>query len=239
MAVERIKSGITGLDELVGGGFPTGSVILLSGGPGSGKTTLGLQILVKGIEDFDENGVYATLTEAPQDVRKEAASFGWDLEKLEAEGKFRIVDARPSKFIDAKQQKEVGTFSQWLWDSIEKNVTEINAKRAVLDSINVLTSQFTDEYRSRQAVTALVEAHHSIPSCTSFLLFEQLTMERAREEFLTQGVVILHYIPVKNGMMRAIQVLKMRRTRHSENFHPFEIDSNGIKVNVEETAAFF
>ena len=64
-------------------------------------------------------------------------------------------------------------------------------------------------------------------------------MERAREEFLTQGVVILHYIPVKNGMMRAIQVLKMRRTGHSENFHPFEIDSNGIKVNVEETAAFF
>ena len=59
------------------------------------------------------------------------------------------------------------------------------------------------------------------------------------EEFLTSGVIVLHYIPVKNGMMRAIQILKMRRTDHSENFHPFEITSEGIKINPKDTVVFF
>jgi len=239
MVVERIKSGVTGLDQLIGGGFPRGSVILFSGGPGSGKTTLGLQILVNGAERFNENCVYATLTETPEDIRKDAASFGWNLEKLEKDGKFRLVDARPTRFLEEKQRGEGGTFSTWLWNSIQKNTKDINAKRVALDSINVLTSQFTDEYQERQAVTGLVEALQGLPGCTSFLVFEQITMERTREEFLTQGVVILHYVPIKNGMMRAIQILKMRRTEHSENFHPFEMDSKGIKVNAEETAVFF
>jgi len=224
---------------LIGGGFPRGSVILLSGGPGSGKTTFGLQILVNGAERFNENCVYVTLTEMPEDLREDAASFGWNLEKLEKEGKFRFVDARPTQFLEEKQRGESDTFSMWLWNSVQKKVKEINAKRVVLDSINVLTSQFIDEYQARQAVTGLVEALQRLPKCTSFLLFEQITMERTREEFLTEGVVILHYVPIKNGMMRAIQILKMRRTEHSENFHPFEMDSKGIKVNAEDTAVFF
>jgi KaiC/GvpD/RAD55 family RecA-like ATPase len=240
LAINRVKSGVQGLDQIVGGGIPRESVVLLSGGPGSGKTTLGLQILVGGAEKLDENGVFVTLTETPDDIRKEASAFGWNFKKLEDEGKLRIVDARPTQFVEAKQRaEEVGTFSSWLWGIIEKNVKEIDAKRVVVDSINVLTSQFADEYRARQAMTALVEALHQIPACTSFIIFEQISSERSREEFLTQGVIILHYIPVKNGMMRAIQVLKMRRTAHSENFHPFEVAVDGIKVNAEETAMFF
>ena len=239
MRIERVPSDVPGLDKIIGGGFPKQSVTLISGGPGSGKTTLALQILVNGAEQRNEPGVYATLTETPEEIILNASSFGWNLKHLEAKGVLKVLDLRPSRFLELKSRGESETFFSWVWNSIRQEVEKIRAKRVAIDSLNVLSAQFQNEYQSRRAIMNLIEALQRLPECISFLLFEQITMERTMEEFLTSGVIILHYVPVKNGMMRAIQILKMRRTDHSENFHPFDITSKGIKVNPNETVVFF
>ena len=239
MGADRVPSGIPGLDELIGKGFPKQTVTLISGGPGSGKTIFALQMLITGAERYNEPGIYATMTETPEELRKDAASFGWKLEELEKKGEILFLDVRPSCFLELRSYERAETFFSWLWNNIRKGANEIGAKRIVIDSLNVLSTQFQDEYQARQAITSLVEALKKLPDCISFLLFEQIAMERTMEEFLTSGVIILHYVPIKNGMMRAIQVLKMRRTAHSENFHPFEIGPKGIKINPKETVVFF
>lgn len=242
MKADRVPSGVPGLDELIGGGFPKGTVCLLSGGPGSGKTTFSLQFVCNGIKQHKEPGVYVTLSETPDDIRRNAASFGWDLKPLEGIKKLAIIDARPVRFFADKREGKIGeaeTFSSWLWGIIRDNAIRVTAKRIVVDSLSVLSSQFPNEFIERQSVIELVQKLQTLPECTSFLLFEQIKMERTMEEFLTHGVIILHYVPVKNGMMRAIQVLKMRRTEHSENFHPFIIDAKGVTIKPKETSTFF
>jgi len=236
---ERILSGIPGLDELIGGGFPKRSVTLISGGPGSGKTIFSLQMLISGAERFGEAGVYATLIEAPEELRLDASSFGWNIESLEKAGRLALLDLRPSRFLELKSEERTDSFFSWVWRNIRFKVEEIKAKRIAIDSLNVLSAHFRDEHQFRQKIMSLIEALHEFPECVSLLVFEQITLERTIEEFLTDGVIILHYIPVKNGMLRAIQILKMRRTGHSENFHPLHITCEGIRINPEETVALF
>ncbi|MFQ6084820.1 MAG: RAD55 family ATPase [Candidatus Bathyarchaeia archaeon] len=241
MKIDRVPSGLPGFDELVGGGLPRGAVVLLSGGPGSGKTLFSLQFLYNGARQHGEPGVYLALAESPEHVRRDASALGWDLSPLEAKGKFALVDARPSRFVEGKgaEVEGVETFSSWIWTLISKNVERLKAHRLVIDSVNVVAGQFPEELQARQTITGLVQQLEKLPDCTSLLIFEQIKAERTMEEFLTHGVVILHYVPIKNGMMRAIQILKMRKTEHSENFHPFIIDSRGIRVEPKETSSFF
>ena len=239
MREERVLSGISGLDELIGGGFPKGSVTLISGGPGSGKTIFALQMLICGAERFGEAGLYATLTEDPEDLRLDASSFGWDMRSLERAGRLVLLDLRPSRFWELRSEERSDSFFSWVWKNIRLKAEEIRAKRITIDSLNVLSAQFQDEYQFRRKIMSLIEALHEFSDSISLLVFEQITLERTIEEFLTDGVIVLHYIPVKNGMLRAIQILKMRRTEHSENFHPLRITSEGIRINPKESVTFF
>ena len=80
---KSVATGIQGLDKLVSGGFPEGRIILVVGGPGTGKTILASQFLYKGIYDFNENGVFISLDETKSHFYKEMQSFGWDFKKAE------------------------------------------------------------------------------------------------------------------------------------------------------------
>ena len=89
--IERTKSGIPGLDALMGGGFPKGNLVVLSGDPGSGKTVLCWQFLYEGITKFGENGVYISLEETIDSIIYGAAEFGWDLKSLVDKGNLKII----------------------------------------------------------------------------------------------------------------------------------------------------
>jgi circadian clock protein KaiC len=88
-----VPTGVTGLDEMISGGFPKGRVILVVGGPGAGKTIIASQFLYKGIADYNENGILVSLDENKNHFYSEMAKFGWDFKKAEEENKFAFIDA--------------------------------------------------------------------------------------------------------------------------------------------------
>ncbi|MEF8880086.1 MAG: ATPase domain-containing protein, partial [Candidatus Thermoplasmatota archaeon] len=89
--MDRVKTGIDGLDDLVDGGFPKGSFAVVTGGPGTGKTIFGLQFLANGAEKYDENGLFISVEQSTEDVVSQAKQFGWDFDRLENAGKVKIV----------------------------------------------------------------------------------------------------------------------------------------------------
>ncbi|MGQ4872254.1 MAG: ATPase domain-containing protein, partial [Candidatus Thorarchaeota archaeon] len=95
--IERVKTGIPGLDELIEGGFPKGDTILVAGKAGTGKSILATQFLYRGAVDYGEPGVLVTLEEPPRLIKRNMMRFGMDLEKLEREGMLAIVDLSPAK----------------------------------------------------------------------------------------------------------------------------------------------
>ncbi|MFW9944179.1 MAG: ATPase domain-containing protein, partial [Candidatus Sifarchaeia archaeon] len=97
--IERVNTGIPGLDDLIEGGFPRGDIILVAGRAGTGKSILVNQFLYKGVTEYGEPGVLVTLEEPPHLIRRNMMRFGMDLAALEKEGKLSIVDLSPSKEV--------------------------------------------------------------------------------------------------------------------------------------------
>ncbi|MEM2905729.1 MAG: ATPase domain-containing protein [Candidatus Bathyarchaeia archaeon] len=241
-SLQLAKSGVPGLDEVAGGGLPRGRCITLHGGPGSGKTILSIQFLYKGAVDYDENGVFVSLSENPAEIRANMNAFGWNLEKLEKEGKLAMVDARPvtlteEGFIAPTEElfrEEVIPFSH-ITRLVNEKIAQVKAQRIVVDSVTVLTMQYKDRFYVRQGILGLVQAL-TRTGCTALIVSEGF-MERPRvnlEIVLVPGVILLHYARKGEGMVRAIQVLKMRGMKHSEQLHHMEIGDNGIVVHPTE-----
>jgi KaiC/GvpD/RAD55 family RecA-like ATPase len=103
--VERVKTGIPGLDEILRGGIPRRNVVLLAGGPGTGKTILGQQFLYYGLLN-NEPGIYVALEEHPVQVRVNMQQFGWDIRKYEEDGRFAIVDAFTAGIGEAAKREK-------------------------------------------------------------------------------------------------------------------------------------
>src|SRR5687767_4152336 len=86
-----VQTGIAGLDGILDGGIPRGNVILVEGGIGTGKTTLGVEFVYRGACDFDEPGLIILFEVSPDKLTRDAATLGWDLPELERQGKVRVI----------------------------------------------------------------------------------------------------------------------------------------------------
>jgi len=241
-AMERVPTGIKGLDELLKGGFPKGRCILIVGGPGSGKTIFAMQFLKAGAE-AGERGLYITLDENPEQVKMNMSSLGWDIDKLESEGKLFLLDATP--FKRPKKIEESTSFIQEnlfipskltlkkLIVTIQKMVKEEDIQRIAVDPITALTLRYEKPYKRRRAFLAFFDALTNA-GCTSIITSELKTtmLERSFqiEEFLSQGVILLHSIIHEGNVIRAIQIEKMRGIDHDSQIRPYKITSNGIEV---------
>lgn len=222
--MKRVSTGVAGLDKMLMGGIPEGSVILLTGGAGCGKTTLACQFLFHGLKD-GENSLYITLEETPGEIKKDAIQFGWDFAKHEKDGTFRIVYYDPF---------ELGEIIQRMTDLIVVN----KIKRLVIDSISLFGLYLDNTYKIRKELYKLVEALKTT-GCTSVLLSEipEDSKKLSRygvEEFVVDGVIVLHYLGIGEGVFRNIEVRKMRRTNHKNGSFPMSITKNGVKVDAEE-----
>jgi len=240
----RIKTGILGLDKMLGGGIPEGRVVLLVGGPGTGKTIFCSQFLVNGIEMYGDNGVFVSLDEGKSHYLREMSVFGWDLEKLEQEKKWAFVNASPIKYAispDEVSNISIGSkdFSlSNLINKIKSSVDKIKANRVVVDPITSLVFQYPDVINRRAAILNIVEGLTEI-GITSMVTTELKTSGFERniqlEEYLAHGVIVLQTLQVGKTSIRAIQVEKMRETSIDPQIRPYRITEKGIEIYQKES----
>jgi len=240
---KRIATGINGLDELVDGGLPEGRVILVIGGPGTGKTIMCSQFLYKGIYENQENGVFVSLDESKNHFYTEMQKFGWDFRKAEKERKFALVDAtRMSRVATLKEElyKEESRSLRGkqlsidrLTEDLQAKIQQVNAKRVAVDTLAALTYRFPDPIERRTAVVDLIESLADL-GVTSLVTTElgYLGLERnvLEEEFLVHGVIMMQTVFSGGTTTRAIQVEKMREAKVNPSLVPYSIDQNGIEI---------
>ena len=244
-AIARTITGVPGLDDMLGGGFPLGRVLLVLGEPGAGKTILCSQFLANGIEKFGENGLFVSLEEGKDYYLREMNAFGWDFGKAEKEGRFSFIDASPIRSI--QEDVRVGKLTIGsqdfslisLLEIIRSSAKAISAKRLVIDPMSILMFQYPDESQRRKALLDFVEAL-SDTGATCLISSELHRVGvKARtiqaEEFLVHGVIVMQSLAVGNTKQRVIEVEKMRETQIDRQPRPYRIGEKGIEVYAQQT----
>ncbi len=244
--IDRTPTGVPGLDEILSGGFPRGRVVLLVGGPGTGKTILTSQFLLNGIKMYGENGAFVSLDETKAHFFREMALFGWKFEELEKGKKFAFINASPLRHMPGEVKvgrtsigrKDFSILS--LIEGIKTHTELINAKRVVVDPVTSLIFQYPEMTERRTAVLDLVEA--LVKTGATCLLTTELRafspgVDRPvqLEEYLAHGVIILSNAKVGKTYNRVLQVEKMRETPIDMQPRPYKISQNGIEVFPRET----
>ncbi len=232
----KVKTGIPGLDSVISGGLKMGRTVTVSGPPGSGKTTFGLQYLYSGAKDFDEPGVYVIMSQNIEDVKNDCKSYGWDFDDLIGKEKILMVDARPFKIQDELIGKDESLYrgEQLPFEHLTKlllsSIKRIGAKRVVIDSLTILAMQYNDQFYMRQGLQGMVQALENF-GVTSLILSEYSENDEIPLEwFVTSGIIQLRHTRREDTMERTIQVTKMRGTKHSEQIHLIELDSDGLHL---------
>jgi len=224
--MERLKSGIIGLDELMGGGFPKTQLILLTGTSGTGKTTFCTQFMHYGVKN-GENGVYLTLEEPIESIKENAKGFGWDFEALEKSKKFAFIRYDPFHIED-------------VFTMLESTVRQVKATRVVVDSVSAIGLHIKDRTELRRMIFNLSLILRKL-GCTALISSEIVPGSKGIsrfgvEEFVADSVIVLYYERLQSTFSRALQVWKIRGSAHSEKLHPYKIDEKGITVYPKEEA---
>lgn len=242
---ERCPTGIEGFDGLLLGGFPRGRTILLSGGCGTGKTAFGVEFIYNGAIKYNEAGIFVALEQNPLLLRSDMSGLGYDMEKVEREGKVRIIDGSLSKrgpdaIIKARAlyaDLPVVTLPEnYKISDINNRIMEvakdINAKRVVIDSISSISEILS---RGTEIRGTILELNYSLQDAelTSVIISDtindELTIpEQAMEEYVADGVVILKANDALNT--RTLRIKKMRGTKHTLKPMVFDLTTAGLKV---------
>jgi len=236
--MERVTTGVLGLDNKMEGGFFTGSANLITGKTGTGKTIFAVSFLYKGALE-GEPGVYVTTEQRDKDVKADIASmFGWDIESLEKKNLIRFVSIKPALPTRGISQDDmvrlVKSYVYSISDKIVEAIKALNARRVIIDSVSFIEMFIKDEYLARAALLQLVE---TLKECgvTSFLTGTIPETSEALSgggivEYIVDTVVKMEFVPVAEEFKRTLTIRKMRRTDHSTLIHPFEISDKGLKI---------
>jgi len=221
MTIKRISTGIPGLDGLIEGGLVQGSVNMVTGSTGTGKTLFGTQYLWYGLQK-GETGVYITMEEDPIDIKEDVRAFGWDFEKYEKKELCNIIYHDPA---------QVNNLPSVMMEEIAK----LKANRLVIDSTSVLGLNIEKPSQIRRRLFGVVSALKNHDGCTAVVLTEVQEDSKALsrwgvEEFVVDGVIVLNYLGIGEAYNRSLMIRKMRRTNHGKDIYPFEITNNGIVV---------
>ncbi len=220
MQIERVPTGIPGLDELIQGGYVKGSTVLVTGSAGAGKTIFCSQFIWRGLQS-GENCLFITFEEVPEDIIEDVRIFGWDFEKYINEKKLILEYSDPFSLTDIITP---------LVEKIKSN----SVSRVVIDSTSLFGLYFKNPADVRKQLYKLVMALKK--SGATSLLTAEIPEESHKlsrfgvEEFVVDGVIVLHYIGIGEGTYRSLQIRKMRRTKHSHEIHPMRITERGIEI---------
>lgn len=241
MKVELVKTGIEGLDPLIGGGFIKGRTYLVAGETGTGKTIFALNYLLHGAMR-GEPGVYLLVDEEYDNFVAGARSFGWDLEILIKRGALSVVTLLPD-FVERVKSKPVETIVNSIVESLREEVERIDAQRLVIDPIAPLVVGEEDVVRMREYVRSLLTSIERRLGTTTLITSEVPTgtLKLSRfgvEEFLASGVIVLTLRRIGGRFVRALWVRKMRWRPAEPALYPFEIvPGKGIVVHGDKRLA--
>ncbi len=231
-----ISSGIFGLDEMVGGGFPENRIILVRGGPGAGKTVFSFQFLVEGAKKR-EQGLYVTLEEPMNLIKSNLKAFGWDLEGFEKRGLLKLIDESgqvykpftPNRY-DRGNAKLLITY---ILGKIKQEVENLGAKRLVIDPITSLVIHQRFPTDKRLEIIELIKALRNL-RCTVIITSEATSYIPGKdffvEEYLADGAVILSKRLRDFNVIKTVLVEKMRGLKHDDQPHRYEISDKGIVI---------
>ena len=224
--VERVKTGIEGLDKALNGGIPYKNIVLISGGAGTGKSTLALQYLVNGATKFGEKGLYISTEQTKEDLYKAAQSYNWNLDQLEKSGKLKIA------YFDVV---ETDSFL----DKIYELYMSFQPKRVVVDSLTTLsdslivrgegTSKSFSLVKIAQNVSPMLNTERLITKHLLYHLMKKLRLfestifltsellDKAEglsadeiSEFICDGVIVMKVLIVGDSVSRTLEIKKMR-----------------------------
>jgi len=215
----RVSTGLPELDRILGGGYPSSSLILVCGNPGTGKTIFSNQFLYEGMKSSDEKGMYVSFAEGSGDYYENASSVGLDMRSLEAAGKF--------KFLDLIAMQRDGM--QKSLDTVVKTIIEFKPKRLVIDSISaVLQTLGTED--TRTFLHSLFGRIIKGQGVTTFLIGEVPygtdKIGFGVEEFIADGVIMLRATRKGTLEKREIEVSKMRGCSVERASFEYLIDKN-------------
>jgi circadian clock protein KaiC len=227
--IAKAPTGIPGLDDITYGGLPAGRPTLVSGGPGSGKTLLGVSFLVEGAQRYHEPGVLLTFEENVNELAEDVRSLGYDLHQLCNEKKL-LVDY---VHVDRSEIEETGEYDlEGLFVRLEHAIKEIGARRVMLDTIETLFGGLKDTGILRAELRRLFRwlRDRKMTTIVTAERGEQLFTRQGLEEYITDAVITLDHRVHEQVSTRRIRVVKYRGSTHGTNEYPFLIDRDGITV---------
>ncbi len=237
--MERVPTGIEGLDELLQGGFPERTVNLVSGPAGSGKSLLSLEYIFNGAREFGDTGVYITLEESRENIERAMLNYKMDFQALEDQGKFYLIDLGDlRKEVDTAEEIETGLLAfSTLTEFLQKHLSVTHAKRVAIDSVTAVGLYYTSVEVLRREMFRFARMLKEF-GVTSLLITESLENQQLTrygiEQFIADSFITLGLEDVKGELRRTITVRKARFTRHDTATHPLLITENGLEVAAEE-----
>jgi len=225
----KCPTGIPGLDEITGGGFPRGRTTLIAGGAGSGKTLVGMEFLINGAQKYGEPGVCLSFEENVEELTQNLASLGFDVESLIRSKKLAIDYV----LVDRHDIEETGEYDlEGLFIRLEHAVKSTGAKRILLDTLEVLFSGLENLAVVRSELRRLfrwMKDRGITAAVTAEAGFEMLT-RHGLEEYVADCVITLDHRVNEQVSTRRVRVVKYRGSTHGTNEYPFLIGDHGISV---------
>lgn len=225
----RMKTGIEGLDSLLDGGFLYHNAILIKGPPGSGKTTLGYQIIHNGIVEYDEPGLVVSFDQFPQQFHRDMKSYGWDVEGLVESGKLEMLFVSPEDLAPVAAHLDSMVIGR-----IQEAMERIGAKRILIDSLSHFARTTNDPMAQRTIMMNFLNEIKTM-GLTPILTAEQggqLADMVDHEEYVADCVIVLelslrpdHPLPE-----RTIEIRKARGQNHLGGRHPLKLSDRGVEI---------
>ena len=247
--VERIKTGIEGLDKALNGGIPAKNLVLVSGGAGTGKSTLCMQYLINGGKMFKERGLYISTEQNEGELKKQAEQYGWNIWELEEKGLLKII------YIDIIKENH-------FIEKTREAIKNFKPKRLVIDSMSTLSDYmavtdyskqgwsvtsiqnttipmfFSEKLMSKKILSSLVNELKNFD--TTVLLTTELPEDTKQlsadglSEYICDGVFVLYFLGIGSTEFRTMLIRKMRYTAHDKEYLTYDILKKGIEFKEKQ-----
>lgn len=216
----KIPSGIPGLDKLMGGGFEEGTVNLITGKTGTGKSIFCSQVAYNCIMKNKQKVIYVTTEETSNNIRRQVKKLGWDFDTLEKKGWLKMVEFEPF---------DIST----LTTNMQQLINKVDAKSVIIDSVSMFELYLTNVFEIRKAMFKVIQKireMNRVGFVTAEILEDSNSLSRGGViEFMVDTIILLQYLGLAK-YKRSLMIRKMRMSEHSTNIHPFGITNKGISI---------